>query len=177
MVVSDVTVIGLGEMGSALARALMRADRRVTVWNRSAAKAGPLTAEGAQFAETAAAAAAASPMTMMCVSDYQAARDILETRGTAAALKGRTLVQLGNGTPKEARDSFGRAPVTSTISMERFWPGQARSAARKLRSWSLGRRRHSAVSNRISRRSPAASTIRVKRLAKRQQSRPPFFPI
>lgn len=102
---SDATVIGLGEMGSALVRGLMRADRRVTVWNRNADKAAALTAEGATLAESAAAAAAASPITVICVSDYQAAHEILEARQTTTALRGRTLVQLGNGTPKEARDS------------------------------------------------------------------------
>ena len=102
---SDATVIGLGEMGSTLARTLMSADRRLTVWNRSAGKAEAMVAAGAELAGSAAAAAAASPITIVCLSDYQAAREILEAPETAAALRGRTLVQLGNGTPKEARDS------------------------------------------------------------------------
>ncbi|MDE5452029.1 NAD(P)-binding domain-containing protein [Bradyrhizobium sp. CSA112] len=124
---SDATIIGLGEMGSALARALMRADRRVTVWNRSVAKAAALTAEGAALAESASAAVAASPITIICVSDYQAARDILEAPETAAALGGRTLVQLGNGTPNEARDgaawarSNGISYLDGTILA---WPSQ-----------------------------------------------------
>ena len=36
---SEVTVIGLGNMGSALARALLENGRAVTVWNRSPEKA------------------------------------------------------------------------------------------------------------------------------------------
>ena len=44
---SDVSVVGLGAMGSALARALMRAGHRVTVWNRTASKAEALVREGA----------------------------------------------------------------------------------------------------------------------------------
>ena len=44
---SEVSVIGLGAMGSALVRALLRAGHRVTVWNRTSAKAEPLVREGA----------------------------------------------------------------------------------------------------------------------------------
>jgi 3-hydroxyisobutyrate dehydrogenase-like beta-hydroxyacid dehydrogenase len=53
----EVTVIGLGLMGTALARGLLRSGARVTVWNRSIAKAAPLVAEGAALAPSAAAAA------------------------------------------------------------------------------------------------------------------------
>jgi 3-hydroxyisobutyrate dehydrogenase-like beta-hydroxyacid dehydrogenase len=102
---SDVTVIGLGEMGSALAGTLMREGHDVTVWNRNPAKAEPLVRDGAVLAATAAVAVAASPVTIICVSNYQAARGIIEVADTAAALAGRVLIQLGNGTPKEARDS------------------------------------------------------------------------
>lgn len=35
---SDISVIGTGAMGSALARALLKAGREVTVWNRSPEK-------------------------------------------------------------------------------------------------------------------------------------------
>jgi len=39
---ADVTVLGLGTMGSALARALVAARHQTTVWNRNPAKATPL---------------------------------------------------------------------------------------------------------------------------------------
>lgn len=38
---SEVSVIGLGAMGSALAGALLRDGHRITVWNRTTAKAEP----------------------------------------------------------------------------------------------------------------------------------------
>jgi 3-hydroxyisobutyrate dehydrogenase-like beta-hydroxyacid dehydrogenase len=41
---SDVTVIGLGAMGSALAATLIEKGHVVTVWHRTAAKAAPLVA-------------------------------------------------------------------------------------------------------------------------------------
>ena len=44
---SDISVIGLGAMGSALARALVKAGHGVTVWNRSRQKMEPLVGLGA----------------------------------------------------------------------------------------------------------------------------------
>ncbi|WP_220347785.1 NAD(P)-binding domain-containing protein [Alkalilimnicola ehrlichii] len=101
---SEVTVIGLGEMGSALAGALVRSGLRVTVWNRTPDKAAALVQNGAEQAVTAAAAIAASPLTIVCVSHYAATREILSSDAVRRALDGRTLVQLSTGTPKEARD-------------------------------------------------------------------------
>ncbi|MDC0668545.1 NAD(P)-dependent oxidoreductase [Nannocystis radixulma] len=101
---SDVTVIGLGEMGAALAAAFLRGQLRVTLWNRTPARATPLIAEGGVLAPDAAAAVTASPVVVVCVSDYAATRSILEREDVAAALRGKLLVQLSTGTPKEARE-------------------------------------------------------------------------
>src|SRR5918996_263690 len=51
----EVSVIGLGAMGSALARALLSNGHRVTVWNRTSAKAEALVQDGAVLAHSAAA--------------------------------------------------------------------------------------------------------------------------
>ncbi|KUJ70963.1 6-phosphogluconate dehydrogenase [Streptomyces albus subsp. albus] len=98
---SPVTVIGLGLMGSALAGALLDAGHSVTVWNRSAQRADPLVERGAVRAGSVTAAVAASPLVIVCVLDYAAVDEVLDAAGEAAA--GRTLVNLTNGTPKQAR--------------------------------------------------------------------------
>ena len=54
----NVAFLGLGVMGSGMAARLLGAGVRVAVWNRSAARAEPLRAEGASVAATPAAAAA-----------------------------------------------------------------------------------------------------------------------
>src|SRR5919205_211568 len=54
-----VGVLGLGNMGAAMARNLMRAGFEVLVFNRSAEKAEPLVNEGARLARTPAEAEAA----------------------------------------------------------------------------------------------------------------------
>lgn len=101
---NQASVIGLGTMGVTLARLLLRAGYRVTVWNRTSAKAELLVREGAQLAPSAGAAAGASPAVLMCVHDYKAANAILRSAGFDGALSGRVLVHLSTGSPKEARE-------------------------------------------------------------------------
>ncbi|MBC8103083.1 MAG: NAD(P)-dependent oxidoreductase [Cytophagales bacterium] len=100
----EVSVIGLGEMGAALAQTLLGGGRRVVVWNRTSAKADPLVRAGAVLAPDAAAAVRASSLVIVCVTDYEATRTILEAEGVASALSGRTLIQLTTGTPQDARN-------------------------------------------------------------------------
>ena len=90
-------------MGSALAGALVRGGKTVTVWNRSAGKAAPLAELGALVAGSASEAAKASPVVVICVSDYLATSSILDTAGVSQALAGRLVVQLTSGIPKQAR--------------------------------------------------------------------------
>ncbi|HEX6270707.1 MAG TPA: NAD(P)-binding domain-containing protein [Anaerolineales bacterium] len=100
---SAVTVIGLGNMGSALAGALLENGCSITVWNRSPEKAAPLVDMGATLAPSAAAAIEASPIIMVCVTNYAAANHILD--GVAANLAGKMLVQFTTGSPQDARSS------------------------------------------------------------------------
>lgn len=102
---SDVTVIGLGSMGAALARALIKGGRAVTVWNRTASRAEPLAAAGAKVVGSVANAIAASPVTIVCIDTYASAHALLDTPEGRAALDGKTIVQLTTGTPQEARAS------------------------------------------------------------------------
>ena len=80
----NVTVIGLGSMGKALAGAFLQAGHRTTVWNRTPEKAGPLVARGAVLAPTVHAAVAASPLVITCLTGFD------ETRPGARARSGRT---------------------------------------------------------------------------------------
>jgi 3-hydroxyisobutyrate dehydrogenase-like beta-hydroxyacid dehydrogenase len=98
---SEVTVIGLGNMGSALARAFVEDKRPVTVWNRSPEKAAPLVEKGAVLAPDVAAAVAASPVVIINVISYPVARQILSESG--ADFSGKLLIQLTTSTPQEAR--------------------------------------------------------------------------
>ncbi|MEL7977036.1 NAD(P)-binding domain-containing protein [Isoptericola sp. F-RaC21] len=99
---SDVTLIGLGLMGRALAGALIKAGRQVTVWNRTAAKADSLLAQGALTADLVGTAVGASPVTIACVSDYESLQQAFAP--VAGELDGRLLVNLTSGDSAQARE-------------------------------------------------------------------------
>ena len=88
----DVSVIGLGAMGTIMARTFLRKGKRVAVWNRSADKADILVAEGAHRCETAAAALAASPVAIVVLLDNDAVHAMLSIPGVERALAQRTMV-------------------------------------------------------------------------------------
>ncbi|MFE2556375.1 NAD(P)-dependent oxidoreductase [Streptomyces sp. NPDC055103] len=100
---TPVTVLGLGLMGQALARALLKEGHATTVWNRSTGKDGDLLADGATAAATPDEAVDASPLVLVCLSTYDAVRAVLAP--LTGRLAGRTLVNLTSGTPEQARES------------------------------------------------------------------------
>lgn len=98
---SDIAVIGLGAMGTALAEAFLSQGHVVTVWNRSPAKTQVLAAKGAAVANSLEDAVRSSPLIVACLLVYDTVHEVLDpVRG---ALSGRTLVNLTNGTPEQAR--------------------------------------------------------------------------
>lgn len=100
---APVTVIGLGPMGQAMARAFLANGHPTTVWNRTASRADAVVAEGAIRADTAADAVAAGGLVFLSLTDYQAMFDIL---GPAeAALAGRVVVNLSSDTPQRTREA------------------------------------------------------------------------
>ena len=99
---SDVSVIGLGAMGSAIARKFAAGGLTVTVWNRTIAKARALEKEGVHSAETLTEAIQASKKIVVCVIDYEASGYLLGGEGVAAALGNRSVLQLTGGTPADA---------------------------------------------------------------------------
>jgi 3-hydroxyisobutyrate dehydrogenase-like beta-hydroxyacid dehydrogenase len=103
--VSDVALLGLGSMGSALARTLVGAGHRVTVWNRSDASRAAFQGL-CSVAETPLEACASADLVLTCLSSYAAAYDVLDNDEIKKALAGKTLVQLSTATPDEAR-AFG----------------------------------------------------------------------
>ncbi|NED94076.1 NAD(P)-dependent oxidoreductase [Phytoactinopolyspora alkaliphila] len=99
---APVTVLGLGDMGRALAEALLDSGHSVTVWNRSTGKADHLVAKGAAEAASARAAIEASPLVIACLLDDASVYGVLTP--AAEVLAGRTLVNLTTGSPDQARE-------------------------------------------------------------------------
>ena len=99
-----VSVIGLGLMGSALARALGAAGHRLTVWNRSPQRATPFEGS-ARIARSVKDAVDSSDTVVVSLLDYAAADSLLRTPEVESVVPGKTVVQLTTGTPADARDS------------------------------------------------------------------------
>jgi 3-hydroxyisobutyrate dehydrogenase-like beta-hydroxyacid dehydrogenase len=96
-----VTVLGLGEMGSALAAAFLAGGQRTTVWNRTPGKADALVAKGAVGASSVEEAVRGGDLVVVNVKGNEAARSILASAGSLA---GRVVANLSDGTSGEARE-------------------------------------------------------------------------
>jgi 3-hydroxyisobutyrate dehydrogenase-like beta-hydroxyacid dehydrogenase len=100
---TPVTVIGLGLMGQALARAFLKAGHPTAVWNRTPTRADQLVVEGARRASTVGDAVKASSLTIVCVTDYGAMQELF---GAAdVELGGTTLINLTSGSSAQAREA------------------------------------------------------------------------
>ncbi|WP_024756605.1 NAD(P)-dependent oxidoreductase [Streptomyces exfoliatus] len=100
---APVTVIGLGLMGQALAGAFLKAGHPTTVWNRTSSKADRLVAAGARPAPTVGDALAAGPLTILCLTDYDAVYELLGP--DEIDLTGTTLINLTSGSSGQAREA------------------------------------------------------------------------
>ncbi|ONI83434.1 6-phosphogluconate dehydrogenase [Saccharothrix sp. ALI-22-I] len=99
---TKVTVLGLGEMGSALAAALVHAGHTTTVWNRSQGKADALVGLGATAAPTVRDAVTAGDVVVACLYDAASVHEVLDP--VADLLTGRTLVNVTTTNPEQARE-------------------------------------------------------------------------
>ncbi|MDV6290808.1 NAD(P)-binding domain-containing protein [Streptomyces sp. UP1A-1] len=97
-----VSVLGLGEMGRALAGALVKDGHTTTVWNRSPGKADDLVAQGAERAATARDAVRASPLVIACLLDHASVHEVLDP--LAGELAGRTLINVTTTSPAQSRE-------------------------------------------------------------------------
>ncbi|MEU6311839.1 NAD(P)-binding domain-containing protein [Streptomyces sp. NPDC047014] len=93
------SLLGLGDMGTALTRTWLTAGHSPTVWNRTPAKAEALAAGGAVAAPSAAEAVAAHPLVVVCLLDDASVGSVLE----GVDLTGKDLVNLTTSTPADAR--------------------------------------------------------------------------
>src|SRR5258705_9096838 len=100
---SEISTLGLGLMGSAVARSFVSAGHRLTVWNRSAAKTQSLVRQGASAATSVAAAVAASPVVLICIDGYRSTRALFGEPEVIGLLPGGVIVQLSTGRPSEGR--------------------------------------------------------------------------
>lgn len=101
---TTISVLGLGAMGSALAKAFVDNGHPTIVWNRTEAKADAL--RGTTKATTIRRAVEASDTVVLCVVTNDVVHAILDEADDA--ITGKTIVNLTNGTPNQARDLAAR---------------------------------------------------------------------
>jgi 3-hydroxyisobutyrate dehydrogenase len=85
-----------------MAETIAGAGYRLTVWNRTRKKALPLMDYGAAVARGPAEAIEAADCIILMLADYPAICDVLLCPESAAALSGRTVLQMGTIAPEQS---------------------------------------------------------------------------
>ncbi len=115
---ANITVVGLGLMGSALARTLSDAGRKVTVWNRSPEKARAFEPGTVSVAKTIKEAITASSIIVVCVRDYEVTNHLLRVGAVERSLSGKAIIQLSTGTPSQAREASAWASTINAYYLD-----------------------------------------------------------
>ncbi|MCM1969439.1 NAD(P)-dependent oxidoreductase [Streptomyces sp. G1] len=107
---STVGFIGLGLLGTPVARRLLQAGHPLVVWNRTGPKMAPLIEEGAQGAASPADVMRRSDIVFVCVHDAEAVEEVVfgangiaDTAGPAALVVDHSSIH-----PTRTRDFAGR---------------------------------------------------------------------
>ena len=105
-------VLGLGAMGTAIARTLTGADVPVRAWNRSSRSLHEVVTDAAaagrlEIVTSLEHAVAGTQAVVVCVRDHEAANAVLAA--AAPHLDGQVVVNVSTGTPDEAVESAARA--------------------------------------------------------------------
>ncbi|KAK4209252.1 hypothetical protein QBC37DRAFT_352118 [Rhypophila decipiens] len=101
-----VTLIGVGNMGLALATALLKSNHRVTIWNRTPTRPQVQTAidQGAVLAMDLATAISKNNIIIVCLLDYETIKTSFNSLPDTDVFSGKTLINLTNGTLQQARE-------------------------------------------------------------------------
>lgn len=109
MAIERVGFVGLGIMGAPMAANLLKAGFSLTVWNRTPSRMEPLLARGASAADSPAAVAAASDVTLTCVTNSPDVEVVALGPGGIAegAAPGHTYIDCSTISPETARNVAG----------------------------------------------------------------------
>ncbi|WP_166880596.1 NAD(P)-dependent oxidoreductase [Salinibacterium sp. ZJ450] len=123
-----VSVIGLGLMGSAIARSLIRSGYEVTVWNRTHSKSESVAGDGATATRDLAEAISASPVSFWCLLDCQMVTELMDEPAVRSALAGKTVVNSVTGGPDDVArvaESAAKGNASFIDAKINFFPAQA----------------------------------------------------
>lgn len=109
-----IAFLGLGHMGAPMARRLLGAGHPLTVWNRTAAKAGPLAAEGAAVAGGPAEAVRDADVVVTMLADPDALASVAEA-AVPALRPGAHWIDMSTVGPDAVRDLAARLGDTVAL--------------------------------------------------------------
>ena len=109
---AKIAFLGLGQMGTPMARRLLQAGHQVTVWNRTADRARPLAAEGAAVAGSPAQAGARAEFAITMLASPDALQEVvLSENGLAKALgAGQVYIDMSTVGPDVVRSIASKLP-------------------------------------------------------------------
>jgi 2-hydroxy-3-oxopropionate reductase len=116
-----VGVIGLGIMGTPMARNLLRAGFPLVVWNRTAAQAAALLDEGAQRAGSPREVAEQAAITITVLSDSPDVAEVYRRTPDgilAAAAPGKVFVDMSTIAPRVARELAAEAAARGAAMLD-----------------------------------------------------------
>lgn len=118
-----ITLLGTGLMGSPMARRILNAGHALTVWNRTAAKAQALVADGAQVAESVPDAVRHADIVITMLEHGGVVEAVVFGSGAAQAMQaGALLIDMSSILPRQARehaaqlDALGVAYLDAPVS-------------------------------------------------------------
>jgi 3-hydroxyisobutyrate dehydrogenase-like beta-hydroxyacid dehydrogenase len=96
--------IGLGAMGSRMAKRLIDAGFKVVVFDRKREKAEELAAQGAAMAPTARTLAMEADVIMSCLSNDEAVKEVYGDGIIASAAPGNVIIEMSTISPETSRE-------------------------------------------------------------------------
>lgn len=104
--------LGLGQMGAPMAARLLEAGHELTVWNRTAEKADPLTEKGARPAGSPEGAARGAEVVITMLATPEALEEVVFGPGRVAGIlgPGATLIEMSTVGPEVVRGLAERLP-------------------------------------------------------------------
>lgn len=93
-------VLGLGNMGSALAHCLLKAGYDVSVWNRTGGKSETFAGAGATICASPDDAVATCDFVIICIKSHKETVELVN--GLSVSLKGKTICDMSTGDTSDA---------------------------------------------------------------------------
>ena len=113
-------IAGVGRMGAAITARLIDRGHQVTVWNRTRAKAEPLTKMGASIAATAAELSTANDIIVSILTDGNAIAGAYDSPDglLSGTIKGKVFVEMSTVRPEVVRSLAERVRAKGAVLVE-----------------------------------------------------------